>query len=56
MFCIDLWGFYINPLSLVYNSAKQETPILRIFKFQGTSGTQTELDFFGINIFPGQRT
>jgi hypothetical protein len=29
---------------------------LRIFKFQGTSGTQTELDFFGINIFPGQRT
>jgi hypothetical protein len=56
MFCIDLWGFSIDPLSLVYNSAKQETPILRIFKFQGPSRTQTELDFSSINIFSGQRT
>jgi hypothetical protein len=25
IFCINLWGFYIDFLSLVYNSAEQET-------------------------------
>jgi hypothetical protein len=51
MFCIDLWGLSIDPLYLVYNSAEQQTPILCIFKFQGPSGTQTELGFFWRNYF-----
>jgi hypothetical protein len=38
--------FSINLFYSVYNSAKQETPDLRIFKFQGPSGTQTEQRFF----------
>jgi hypothetical protein len=46
MFCIDLWGLSIDPFYLVYNSAEQETSVLRIFKFQGPSGTQTKLGFF----------
>jgi hypothetical protein len=46
MICIDLWGFFISPPYLGYNSAKHETPDLCIFKFQGPSRTQTELGFF----------
>jgi len=46
MFCIDLWGFSVDPLSLVYNSAEQENPVLCIFKFQGPYGTQMDLGFF----------
>jgi hypothetical protein len=41
MFFIDLRGFSIDPIYLVYNSVEQETPILRISKFQRASGTQT---------------
>jgi hypothetical protein len=51
MFCIDLWGFSIDPLYLVHKSTEQETLILCIFKFQGPSGTQTELGFFWRNYF-----
>jgi hypothetical protein len=51
MFCIDLQGFSIDSLYLVYNSAKQETPILCIFKFQGLSGTQMELGYFWHDYF-----
>ena len=46
MFCIDLWGLSVDPLSLVYNSTEHENPVLCIFKFQGPYGTQTDLGFF----------
>jgi hypothetical protein len=39
-------GIFIDLLYLVYSFAEQETPMLCIFKFQGPSGTQTELGFF----------
>ena len=51
MFYIDLWGFFINPLSLVYNSAEQETFVFGIFKFQGPYGTQIGLGFFWSHYF-----
>ena len=41
-----LWGFSLNTLSLVYNSAEQENIVLCIFKFQGPYGTQMDLGFF----------
>ena len=46
MFYNVLWGFSTNPLSLVYNSAEQETPVFGIFTFQGPYGTQIGLGFF----------
>jgi hypothetical protein len=46
MFCIDLWGFFINPPYLGYNSAKWETPVLCILTFQGPSRTQIDRGFF----------
>jgi hypothetical protein len=52
MFCIDLRGFFIDPLYLVYNFAEHETPVLCIFKFHAPSGTQMELGFFWRNNFP----
>jgi hypothetical protein len=51
MFCIDLWGFSINPPYFGYNSAEQESPILYILTFQGPSETQIERCFSGVNIF-----
>jgi hypothetical protein len=51
MFCINLWGFSIDPLLLVYNSAEHETPVLCIFKFQVPYGTQTERKLFAESIF-----
>jgi hypothetical protein len=47
---LDLRGFFIDPLYLVYNFAEQETPVC-IFKFHGPFGTQTELGFFWRNNF-----
>ena len=46
MFYNVLWGFFVDPLSLVFNSAEQENPILCIFKFQGPYETQIDLGFF----------
>jgi hypothetical protein len=46
MFSIDLWGFFIDLLLLIYNSTEQETLVLSFFTFQGFSGTQTKLGFF----------
>jgi hypothetical protein len=37
MFCIDLWGFFIDPLYFGYNSAGQENHVLRILTFQEPS-------------------
>jgi hypothetical protein len=54
-YCIDLRGFFIDPLYLVYNYAKHETPILCIFKFQWPFGTQMELGFSGVTILPEQK-
>jgi hypothetical protein len=51
MFCIDLHGFSIGPLYLVYNYAEHETPVLHIFKFMGSSGTQMELELFWRDYF-----
>ena len=45
MFYNVLWGFSIDPLYLVDNSAEQENPILCIFKFQRPYGTQKDLGF-----------
>jgi hypothetical protein len=47
MFYNDLWGFSIDSPYFGYNSAEQETPILRIFTFQGPFRTQIDLEFFG---------
>jgi hypothetical protein len=33
MFCIDLWGFYIDPPYFGHNPAEQENPILCILMF-----------------------
>jgi hypothetical protein len=52
MFYNILWGFSIDTLSLVYNYAEQETPILCIFKYQGPYGTQTDRVFFWSQYFP----
>jgi hypothetical protein len=52
MFYIDLRGFFIDPLYLVYNFAEQETLVLCIFKFHKPSKTQMELGFFWCNNFP----
>jgi hypothetical protein len=45
MFCIDLWGFSIDPPYFGYNSAEQEISILCILTFHGPSGTQIERGF-----------
>jgi hypothetical protein len=45
MFCIDLWGFSIDPPYFGYNSTEQKNPILRILTFQGPSGTQIDRGF-----------
>jgi hypothetical protein len=45
MFCIDLWGFSIDPPYFGYNSTEQENPILRILTFQGPFGTQIDQGF-----------
>jgi hypothetical protein len=42
MFCIDLWGFSIDPPYFGYNSAEREIPVLCILTFQGPFGTQIE--------------
>jgi hypothetical protein len=53
MFCIDLWGFSIDPLLLVYNFAKQETPVLSILlSFRDLPEHKRSYDFSGVNIFP----
>jgi hypothetical protein len=39
MFCIDLWGFSIDPPYFSYNYVEQETPVLCIFTFHGPSRT-----------------
>ena len=41
-----LWGSSKNSLSLVFNSAEQETPVFGIFTFQGPYRTQIGLGFF----------
>jgi hypothetical protein len=46
MFCIDLWGFSIDPPYFGYNSTEQETPILCILMFQGPFGNQIDRGFF----------
>ena len=46
MFYNILWGFFTNPLLLVYNSAEQETLVFGIFTFQGPYRTQIGLGFF----------
>jgi hypothetical protein len=51
MFCIDLWGFSINQPYFGYNSAEHETPVLRIFTFQGPFKTQTKRGFFRSQYF-----
>jgi hypothetical protein len=56
MFYIDLGGFSIDPIYLVYNFIDQETSVLCIFKFQGPSETQMELEFSWRNYFPGETT
>jgi hypothetical protein len=47
MFCIDLWGFSIDPPYFDYNSVGQENPVLYILMFQEPSRTQFDLGFFG---------
>jgi hypothetical protein len=42
-----LWGFSIDLPYFGYNSAEQESPVLRIFTFQGPSRTQINLGFLG---------
>jgi hypothetical protein len=37
MFCIDLWGFSIDPPYFGYNSTEQENPLLCILTLQGPS-------------------
>jgi hypothetical protein len=44
MFYNVLWGFSIDS-PYGYNSAGQENPVLRIFKFQRPSRTQIDLGF-----------
>jgi hypothetical protein len=46
MFCIDLWGFSIDPHYFSYNSVEQETPVLCILTLQGPSKTQIDQGFF----------
>jgi hypothetical protein len=46
MFFIDLWGFSIDSPYFGYNSAEQETHVLCILMFQGSSGTQINRGFF----------
>jgi hypothetical protein len=45
MFYNVLWGFSIDLPYFNYNSAGQENPVLRIFKFQESSRTQIDLEF-----------
>jgi hypothetical protein len=45
MFYNVLWGFFIDPPYFGYNSAGQENPILRIFKFQEPFRTQIDPRF-----------
>jgi hypothetical protein len=45
MFCINLWGFFIDPPYFGYNSTEKEIYVLSILTFQGPSGTQIEQDF-----------
>jgi hypothetical protein len=40
-----LWGFSIDPSYFGYNSAGQENPVLRSFKFQEPFWTQIDLGF-----------
>jgi hypothetical protein len=47
MFCIDLWGFSIDPSYFGYNSAEQENHVLCILMFQGSSRTQFDLRILG---------
>jgi hypothetical protein len=50
-FCINLWGFSINPPYFGYNSVEHETPVLCILMFWGPSGTQIDQRFFFMSIF-----
>jgi hypothetical protein len=45
MFYNVLWGFSIDSSYFGYNSAGQENCVLRIFKFEGPSRTQIDLEF-----------
>jgi hypothetical protein len=38
MFCINLWGFFIDPPYFGYNSAEQEIHVLCILTLQGPFG------------------
>jgi hypothetical protein len=45
MFYNVLWEFSIDRPYFGYNTAEQENPILRIFKFQEPFQTQIDLEF-----------
>jgi hypothetical protein len=47
MFYNVLWGFSIDPPYFGYNSAEQETPVFRIFKFHEPCRTQIDPGFLG---------
>jgi hypothetical protein len=51
MFYIDFEDFPRSPLLFVYNAIEQETPILRIFEFEGPSGRQTVPKFLPRHFF-----
>jgi hypothetical protein len=44
MFYINLSGYTNAPISLGYNSAGQENPVLRIFHFQGPIQSKINLE------------
>jgi hypothetical protein len=52
MFCIDLWGFSIDPPYFGYNFVEHEIPVLCIFTFQGPSRTQIERGFLWHQFLP----
>jgi hypothetical protein len=52
MFCIDLWGFSIDPSYFGYNSAEQETVFSVFWRFRDLSELKLIEDFYGINILP----
>jgi hypothetical protein len=47
IFCIDLWGFSIDPPYFGYNSAGQKNLFLCILSFQEPSQTQVDMGFLG---------
>jgi hypothetical protein len=51
MFCIELWGFSIDPPYLGYNYVEHKMPVLRILMFQGPFRTQNEVRLFLESLF-----